>query len=72
MVRRRRAPPPVLALSAVGAPAQPDVVVETQRTRLRDVSAGGEFGAYMKAIEDAVGIEILNPPVAEPTPAAEG
>ncbi|MFA5938736.1 MAG: SurA N-terminal domain-containing protein [Sinimarinibacterium sp.] len=62
----------VLALSAVAASELPDSLIEAQRKRLRDANAGGEFGAYMKAIEDAVGIDIVNPPVAEPTPAAEG
>lgn len=62
----------VVALSAVNVPEQTQTVVEMQRQRLRDVGAGGEFDAYMKAIEEAVGIEIVNPPVAEPTPAAEG
>ena len=62
----------VIALSAVSAPELPGGLVEIQRKRLRDLSAGGEFGAYMKAIEEAVGVEIVSPPAAEPTPAAEG
>ncbi|MEQ1437945.1 SurA N-terminal domain-containing protein [Fontimonas sp. SYSU GA230001] len=59
----------VIALSAVGAGTQSDTLVDAQRKRLRDVGAGAEFGAYMKVIEDAVGIKILKPPAAAPSPA---
>jgi peptidyl-prolyl cis-trans isomerase D len=58
----------VLALNAVKTPEQPEVVIETQRTRLRDAAAGADLRAYMKMIEDAVGIEIVRAPDAGAAP----
>lgn len=52
----------VLALSSVAAPQEAATPAEAQRQRLRDTAAGGEFGAYMKMIEDSVGIEIIAQP----------
>ncbi len=51
----------VIALSAVASPDQPGVVVDAQRTRLKQLAAGAEFNAYMKQIENEVGIELMLP-----------
>lgn len=55
----------VLALSNVAAPQDGATPAEAQRQRLRDTFAGGEFGAYMKMIEDSVGIEIVAQPASD-------
>lgn len=60
----------VLVLTSVDVPEDVTVAGEVQKRRLRDQGAGAEFGAYMLAIEDAVGIEIRNAPVAA-TPSEE-
>jgi peptidyl-prolyl cis-trans isomerase D len=54
----------VLLLSAVEIPEKP-ALNEVQQRRLRDVAAGAQFGAYMKQIEDKVGVEIRERPADE-------
>jgi peptidyl-prolyl cis-trans isomerase D len=56
----------VIVLSAVEAPADPMVGATGAASivlprRLRDQSAGAEFGAYMSLVESKVGVELLRP-----------
>ncbi|SFF47064.1 peptidyl-prolyl cis-trans isomerase D [Fontimonas thermophila] len=61
----------VLMLTAVTPPADPGATAGVLRQRLRDAIAGAEFSAYLKRVENSVGVEILRPPVAE-APSPEG
>jgi peptidyl-prolyl cis-trans isomerase D len=58
----------VVALTAVEDPAKPEAAddqLKAATQQMRDSVAGSEFGAYRKTIEEAVKVEIVNPPKAE-------
>ncbi len=61
----------VMALGAVTAAGDTGAAAANLRQRQREALAGTEFSAYLKLIEDAVGIEIVNPPADDAPVTAE-
>src|SRR5690606_16321781 len=60
----------VLLLTAVATP-EAATLNEVQQRRLRDASAGAQFGAYMSTIEQEVGIELRERPQDVPAEALD-